>query len=141
MKYMLIMRTTDESNAAFNDADIDFDQIMESMGRFNEEMVSAGVLLAAEGLDDAADGVVVDYSAQPPVVTDGPYGETKELFGGYWIVDVASKEEAIAWAKRAPLSGPGVKVEIRRVARIDEFPQDNPWIQKERAWREATGQL
>ena len=141
MKYMLIMRTTDASNAAFNDADIDFDQIMESMGRFNEEMVSAGVLLAAEGLDDAADGVVVDYSAQPPVVTDGPYGETKELFGGYWIVDVASKEEAIAWAKRAPLSGPGVKVEIRRVARIDEFPQDNPWIQKERAWREATGQL
>ena len=141
MKYMLIMRTTDESNAAFNDADIDFDQIMESMGRFNEEMVSAGVLLAAEGLDAAADGVVVDYASQPPVVTDGPYGETKELFGGYWIVDVASKEEAIEWAKRAPLSGPGVKVEIRRVARIDEFPQDNPWVQKERAWREATGQL
>jgi hypothetical protein len=138
---MLIMRTTDESNAAFADADVDFDQIMEAMGRFNEEMISAGVLLAAEGLDDAAEGVVVDYSAQPPVVTDGPYGETKELFGGYWIVDVASKEEAVEWAKRAPLVGPGVKAEIRRVTRIDEFPQDNPWIQKERAWREATGQL
>ena len=141
MKYMLIMRTTDESNAALADTDIDFDQIMESMGRFNEELISAGVLLAAEGLDDAADGVVVDYSTQPPVVTDGPYGETKELFGGYWILDVASKEEAVEWAKRAPLAGPGVKAEIRRVARIDEFPQDNPWIQKERAWREATGQL
>ena len=141
MKYMLIMRTTDESNAAFTDAEIDFDQIMESMGRFNEEMVSAGVLIAAEGLDDAADGVVVDYSTQPPVVTDGPYGETKELFGGFWILDVASKEEAVEWAKRAPLAGPGTKAEIRRVTRIDEFPQDNPWIQKERAWREATGQL
>lgn len=141
MKYMLIMRTTDESNAAFADAEIDFDQIIESMGRFNEEMVSAGVLIAAEGLDDAADGVVVDYSTQPPVVTDGPYGETKELFGGYWILDVASKEEAVEWAKRAPLAGPGTKAEIRRVTRIDEFPQDNPWIQKERAWREATGQL
>ena len=141
MKYMLIMRTTDESNAALADTDIDFDQIMESMGRFNEELISAGVLLAAEGLDDAADGVVVDYSTQPPVVTDGPYGETKELFGGYWILDVASKEEAVEWAKRAPLAGPGVKAEIRRVARIDEFPQDNPWIQRERAWREATGQL
>jgi hypothetical protein len=138
---MLIMRTTDESNAAFTAADVDFEQIMESMGRYNEEMVSAGVLLAAEGLDDAADGVVVDYSTQPPVVTDGPYGETKELFGGYWILDVASKEEAVEWAKRAPLTGPGVKAEIRRVTRIDEFPQDNPWIQKERAWREATGQL
>ena len=141
MKYMLIMRTTDESNAAFTDAAIDFDQIMESMGRYNDEMISAGVLIAAEGLDDAADGVVVDYSTQPPVVTDGPYGETKELFGGFWIVDVASKEEAVEWAKRAPLAGPGTKTEIRRVTRIDEFPQDNPWIQKERAWREATGQL
>ena len=141
MKYMLIMRTTDESNAAFADSDIDFDQIIESMGRFNDEMVSAGVLIAAEGLDDAAEGVVVDYSAQPPVVTDGPYGETKELFGGFWIVDVASKEEAVEWAKRAPLAGPGVKAEIRRVTRIDEFPQDNPWVQKERAWREKTGQL
>ena len=141
MKYMLIMRTTDESNAAFADSDIDFDQIIESMGRFNDEMVSAGVLIAAEGLDDAAEGVVVDYSAQPPVVTDGPYGETKEQFGGFWIVDVASKEEAVEWAKRAPLAGPGVKAEIRRVTRIDEFPQDNPWVQKERAWREATGQL
>src|SRR5918998_1688869 len=135
---MLIMRTTDESNAAFTDADVDFEQIMESMGRYNEEMVSAGVLLAAEGLDDAADGVVVDYSTQPPVVTDGPYGETKELFGGFWILDVASKEEAVEWAKRAPLAGPGTKTEIRRVTRIDEFPQDNPWIQKERAWRGGT---
>jgi len=111
------------------------------MGRFNDEMISAGVLVAAEGLDDAAQGVVVDYSAEPPVVTDGPYGETKELFGGFWILDVASKEEAVEWAKRAPMSGPGIKAEIRRVASIDEFPQDNEWVQKERAWREATGQL
>ena len=111
------------------------------MGRFNDEMISAGVLVAAEGLDDAAQGVVVDYSSQPPVVTDGPYGETKELFGGYWILDVASKEEAVEWAKRAPMAGAGMKTEIRRVPSIDEFPQDNEWIQKERAWREATGQL
>jgi hypothetical protein len=139
VKYMLIMRTTDQPDAATL-ADFDFDQIMEAMGRFNEEMVSAGVLLAAEGLDPEP-GVVVDYSTQPPVVTDGPYGETKELFGGYWILDVTSQEEAVEWAKRAPLAGPGVKCEIRRVSQIEEFPQDNPWIQKERAWREATGQL
>ena len=139
MKYMLIMRATDETYKAFQDAD--FDEILESMGRFNDEMIRAGVLVAAEGLDDAAEGVVVDYSAEPPVVTDGPYGETKELFGGYWILNVASKEEAVEWAKRAPMAGPGSKCEIRRVASIDEFPQDNQWIQKERAWREATGQL
>jgi hypothetical protein len=136
---MLIMRSTDETFAAA--ADVDFTEIIESMGRFNDELVTAGVLVAAEGLDDASLGVVVDYSSTPPVVTDGPYGETKELFGGFWILDVASKEEAVEWAKRAPLGGPGMKAEIRRVPSIDEFPQDNPWIQKERAWREATGQL
>ncbi|MDN5749412.1 MAG: YciI family protein [Pseudonocardia sp.] len=139
MKYMLIMRATDETWAAFEN--VEFEKIMEEMGRFNEEMIQAGVLVAAEGLDDAAKGVVVDYSSETPVVTDGPYGETKELFGGFWIVDVASQEEAVEWAKRAPLAGPGAKAEIRRVASIDEFPQDNEWIQKERAWRERTGQL
>jgi hypothetical protein len=138
MKYMLIMRASDEAYAAMEN--IDFEQVINDMGRFNDEMATAGVLVAAEGLEDAAEGVVVDYSSTPPVVTDGPYGETKELFGGYWIVDVASKEEAIEWAKRIP-AGPGVKTEIRRVPSIDEFPQDNVWIQKERAWREATGQL
>jgi hypothetical protein len=138
VKYMLIMRATDEAVAAF--ADVDFTEMLDTMGKFNDEMISAGVLVAAEGLDDAATGVVVDYSSQPPVVTDGPYGETKELFGGFWIVDVASQEEAVEWAKRVP-AGPGVKTEIRRVASIDEFPQDNEWVQKERAWREATGQL
>jgi len=139
VKYMLIMRATDETYAAFQD--VDFNEIIESMGRFNDELISAGVLVAAEGLEDASLGVVVDYSSDPPVVTDGPYGETKELFGGFWILDVASREEAVEWAKRAPMSGPGAKAEIRRVASIDEFPQDNEWIQKERAWRVATGQL
>jgi hypothetical protein len=139
VKYMLIMRATDEANARFEH--IEFEEIMETMGRFHDEMIAAGVLLAAEGLEDAAESVVVDFSSQPPVVTDGPYGETKELFGGYYILEVASKAEAVEWAKRAPMTGPGIKTEIRRVASIDEFPQDNIWIQKERAWREATGQL
>jgi hypothetical protein len=136
---MLIMRATDEAYAATGE--IPFDDILETMGKFHDEMIAAGVLLAAEGLDDSADGVVVDYSSTPPVVTDGPYGETKELFGGFYILDVASKEEAIEWAKRMPLAGPGMKTEIRRVPTIDEFPKDNEWVQKERAWREATGQL
>jgi hypothetical protein len=139
VKYMLIMRATDETYASMEN--VDFDEVLDTMGRFNDELIRAGVLVAAEGLDDAAKGVVVDYSSQPPVVTDGPYGETKELFGGFWILDVASQEEAVEWAKRAPMAGPGSKAEIRRVASIDEFPQDNEWIQKERAWRERTGQL
>lgn len=140
MKYMLIMRPTDETFEAYQD--IDFEEIMDSMGKFNDELIRSGVLVAAEGLDpDPTDTVVVDYSSTPPVVTDGPYGETKELFGGFWLLNVASKEEAVEWAKRAPLAGKGSKAEIRRVTSIDELPQDNKWVQKERAWRESTGQI
>lgn len=137
-KYMLIMRATDESWANF--ANVNFDEMLEAMGKFNDELIRAGVLLAAEGLDDAANSVVVDFTGETPVVTDGPYGETRELFNGYYILDVASAQEAVEWAKRAPMTA-GTKTEIRRVPSIDEFPQDNVWIQKERAWREQTGQL
>jgi hypothetical protein len=139
MKYMLIMRADDAGWAAVEN--VDMDEMLESMGRYHEEMIRAGVLLAAEGLDDPADTVVVDHGHEPPVVTDGPYGETHELFGGFYLLNVASKEEAVEWAKRAPGTHAGFKTEIRRVSSIDEFPQDNEWIQKERAWREATGQL
>ena len=137
-KYMLIMRGTDESYANLEKAD--FNEMLETMGKFNDDLIRAGVLLAAEGLDDPKEGVVVDFTGETPVVTDGPYGETKELFGGYYILDVASKQEAVEWAKRAPMTA-GTKTEIRRVPSIDEFPQDNEWIQKERAWREQAGQL
>jgi hypothetical protein len=137
-KYMLIMRSSDEANAKM--AEASFDEMLETVGRFNETLIKAGVLVAAEGLDDAAQSVVVDYSGETPVVTDGPYGETKELFNGFYILDVASKEEAVEWAKRMP-AFPGAKCEVRRVPGIDEFPQDNEWIVKERAWREQTGQL
>jgi hypothetical protein len=136
---MLIWRATDEGFA--NMGDIGFDKMLELTGQFNEEMIRAGVLLAAEGLDDPAQGVVVDFAAEPPIVTDGPYGETKELFNGFYIINVSSKEEAIEWAKRAPIKAAGFKTEIRRIPTIDEFPQDNEWIRKERAWREANGQL
>ena len=140
MKFMLIWRVASDEAWA-NLGEIDFDQMLETVGRFNEELIEAGVLIAAEGLAPAEEGVVVDFSSEPPVVTDGPYGETKELFNGFYLLNVSSKEEAIEWAKRMPLTGPGFKTEIRRVPSIDEFPQDNEWIQKERVWREATGQL
>lgn len=137
-KYLLIMRNTDESLATMMSTP--FEQMLDTVGRFNEELIRAGVLVAAEGLDDAANGVVVDYSGETPVVTDGPYGETKELFGGFYLLDVASRDEAVEWAKRMPAI-PGSKCEIRRIPGIDEFPQDNEWVVRERAWRERTGQL
>lgn len=136
-KYMLILRPTDEANANFENAD--FEEILATVGGYNDELIRAGVLLAAEGLDPA-DGAVVDFTGEETVVTDGPYGETKELFSGFYILDVANRDEAIAWAKRAPLTD-WTKIEIRRVTTIDEFPADNEYIARERAWRESTGQL
>jgi len=120
-KYMLIMRGTDESNAAM------MASIEDGIARtrlFIEEMIKAGVLLGAEGLDDPGQGVVVDFSGEAPVVTDGPYGETKELFGGFFLLDVASKQEAVEWAKRVPAVR-GAKIEVRRVPEADEVPQDS----------------
>src|ERR1700709_1081529 len=115
-KYMLIMRGTDETMAKMMETPCE--ERLETMGRFNEELIRAGVLVAAEGLDDPSQGVVVDFGAETPVVTDGPDGETKELFGGFYLIDVASKEEAVEWAKRLP-SFAGSKVEVRRVPGID----------------------
>ena len=73
------------------------------MGRYNEELIKAGVLLAGEGLAGPEDGFVVDFDSDPPAVTDGPYTEAKELFNGFWILDVSSKEEAKQWAQKCPL--------------------------------------
>ena len=129
-KYMLIMRGTDESNAAVMAG---FKELAASTYQYIEELVKAGVFVAAEGLDDAGRGVVVDFSGETPVVTDGPYGETKELFGGYFLLDVASKQEAVEWAKRVP-AVTGSKIEVRRVAGEDERP---PGAVEERAGSES----
>ncbi|WP_309069033.1 YciI family protein [Microbacterium sp.] len=131
-KYMLIMRATEQAVAAVSD--IPFEEIIAQMGAYNESMMKAGVMVGGEGLAPEA-GVVVDFDQTPPVVTDGPYGETKELFNGFWIIEVPTIEEAAEWARRAPL-GPGNKLEIRRVTGPEDFPADNEWIQKEDDWRE-----
>lgn len=133
-RYMLIMRVAPEAEALMAEQEIDFSEVIESMGRFNEELIKAGVMLAGEGLTGPDEGFVVDFDQDPPVVTDGPYTEAKELFNGFWMLEVSSKEEAKQWARKVPL-GPGVKLEVRRVSETDEFPLDNPWIKKEIQWR------
>jgi len=136
MRYMLIMRDSEEAVAASKE--LDFEEIINAMGAYNESMMKAGVLLAGEGLADAKEGFVVDFSAEKPIVTDGPYGETHELFNGFWIIEVSSKEEAAEWASRAPL-GPGTKLEVRQIPSNEEaFADyaDNEYIKKEAGWRE-----
>ena len=136
-KYMLIMRGTDESNAALM---ADWQALAASTYTFIEELMKAGVFVEASGLDDAGGSVVVDFSGEAPVVTDGPYGETKELFGGYFLLDVASKQEAVEWAKRVP-AAPGSKIEVRRVAGDDETPHDNEAPVEERVGSASTGRI
>ncbi|WP_173921391.1 YciI family protein [Agromyces sp. Marseille-P2726] len=133
MKYMLIMRDSQEAIEASKD--LDFNEIIAAMGAYNESLMKAGVLIGGEGLAGVEEGFVVDFDSTPPVVTDGPYAEAKELFNGFWMIEVSSKEEAAEWAKRCPL-GPGSKLEVRRVNELEDFPQDNEWIQKEAGWRE-----
>lgn len=136
MKFMLIMRSTDEAKKAYEKAD--FEQIINAMGAYNESLMKAGVLLSGDGLaDDLSEAFVVDFSTETPIVTDGPYGETHELFSGFWILEVASKEEAIEWATRCPL-GPGSKLEVRRVTDMSDFADfaDNEYLKKEEGWRE-----
>ena len=99
-RYMLIMRSTPEAERLMAEANIDFNEIIESMGRYNEELIKAGVLLAGEGLTEPEEGFVVDFSSDPPVVTDGPYAETKEHFGGFSVVDVPDDEQARHWAAK-----------------------------------------
>ncbi len=134
-KYMLIMRSTQAAIEA--SADLDFTEIINAMGAYNESLMEAGVMIGGEGLSDAAEGFVVDFASDDKVVTDGPYGEVHELFNGFWMIQVADKDEAIEWARRCPL-GPGSKLEVRRVTDESDFADfaDNEYIQKEEGWRD-----
>lgn len=136
MRYMLIMQVDAAAAAAFDPAATDMSEAYAAMGRYNEELQKSGVFLSAEGLSDAAEGFRVDFSSAPPVVTDGPYAEAKEVFTGFWIIEVSSREEAEHWARKCPL-GPGTALEVRRVNELSDFDQNDEWVAKEQEWRAA----
>ncbi len=137
MKHMLIMRAT--ADAVKNFQEMDFEAAINAMGAYNEAMIAAGVMVAGEGLA-MEPGYVVDFSGDTPIVSDGPYGEVHELFNGFWIIQTATAEEALEWAKRCPLT-PGNKLEVRRVTDESDFAEhaDNEYIQKEKEWRVELG--
>lgn len=137
-RYMFILKRTGESFDA--DRELGFAEMLESMGRYNQQLIDAGVLVGAEGLAPVDEGFVVEYGSASPVVTDGPFAETHELFDGYWIVDVADAAEARQWALRIPV-GRGSRVEVRRIHAIGDGPGGAEYRQAERDWRERTGQL
>lgn len=136
-RYMLIMRN---SGSVEKPEDMDFEAVINAMGAYNESMIDAGVMVGGDGLTDAAQGAVVEFTTEAPIVTDGPYGELHELFNGFWTIEVATREEAIEWASRAPL-GPGNKIEVRRVTDETDFADhaDNEYLRKEKEWRAQEG--
>jgi hypothetical protein len=135
-KYMFLLKRTDESFEA--DATVSFEEMVEAMGRYNQELTDAGAFVDAQGLAPAEQGFVVDFGAPAPVVTDGPYAETHELLDGYWIVELPSLDEAKAWAVRIPV-GRGTRVEVRPFGELGE-PGDPEWDKAASEWRERTHQ-
>lgn len=129
MKYMILMKASADSEAGKMPTEAQ----MNEMGAFNEELVKSGVLLAGEGLGPSSMGARVKFTpGEKPVVQDGPFAETKELLAGFWILEVKSKEEAVAWASRIPnLTNETFEVEVRKVFGTEDFPQELPVIQRE----------
>jgi hypothetical protein len=116
MRFMILLKADETTEAGV----LPDEKILTAMGKFNEELVKAGVLLAAEGLHPSSKGARVKFSGAKPTVVDGPFAETKELIAGFWLLQVKSREEAIEWVKRSPL-GSGAEVEIRQVFEAEDF--------------------
>jgi hypothetical protein len=115
---MIIVKATKDSEAGVMPSE----QLLSEMDKFNEELAKAGVRLAAEGLHSSSKGARVQFSGEKRTVTDGPFAETKELIAGFWLWQVKSKEEAIAWVKRCPNPMKGeYEIEIRQVFEAEDF--------------------
>jgi len=102
---------------------------MEQMMKYNESLQKAGVLLALDGLHPPSTGARVSYKGGKPSVVDGPFAEAKEVLGGYWMIQVKSREEAIEWAKRAPMSDEEI-IEVRRVQEMEDFSEEGRKVAK-----------
>ena len=118
MKFMVIVKASPQSEAG----EMPSEQLLTEMGKFNEELVKAGVLLAGEGLHPSAKGARVQFSGAKRTVVDGPFPETRSLIAGFWLIQVKSKQEAIEWMKRCPNPMEGdSEIEIRQVFEAEDF--------------------
>ena len=136
MRFMILVKANKDSEAGV----LPDEKALTAMGKFNEELAKAGVMLAGEGLQASSKGARVRFSGNKRTVIDGPFAETKELIAGFWLWEVKSKAEAIEWLKRAPFDD-GVEVEIRQVFEAEDFgPALTPEVrqQEERLRREAS---
>jgi hypothetical protein len=119
MRFMIIVKASKDSEAG----NLPSQELMAAMGKFNEDLANAGVLISGEGLHSSSKGARVRFSGDRRIVTDGPFPETKDLVAGFWLWKVGSKEEAIEWVKRCPNPMPGTEaeIEIRQVFEAEDF--------------------
>lgn len=118
MRFMIIVKATKDSEAGVMPSE----QLLREMGKFNEELVKAGIMLAGEGLHPSSKGARVSFSGKKRTMIDGPFAETKELIAGFWLWQVKSKEEAVEWVKRCPNPhNEGGEIEIRQVFEAEDF--------------------
>lgn len=118
MRFMVIIKANKDTEAGVMPSK----ELLEAMGKYNEELVKAGVMLAGEGLHPSSKGMRVRFSGEKRTVIDGPFAETKELIAGFWLWQVKSKEEAIKWIKRCPNpTGEETEIEIRQVFEAEDF--------------------
>ncbi len=115
MRFMILVKADKNSEAGIMPGE----EVFAAMGKFNEELVNAGVMLAGEGLHPSSKGARVKFSGGKPTVVDGPFAETKELVAGYWIWQVKSKDEAIAWLERSPFQD--AEIEVRQIFEAEDF--------------------
>ncbi len=120
MRFMILVKANPESEAGT----LPSTEQLEEMGRFNEEMVRAGIMLAGEGLHPSSNGARIRYNGKDRTVVDGPFTETKELVAGFWIIQVKSRDEAIEWMKRVPFHDG--EIEIRQVFETEDFAPSDP---------------
>jgi hypothetical protein len=116
MRFMILVPADENSEAGV----MPTEELLTEMGKYNEELVKAGVMLAGDGLHPTSKGARVKFSGKERTVIDGPFTEAKELIAGFWIIQAKSKEEAIEWVKRAPFDG-GTEIEIRQVFEAEDF--------------------
>ncbi|MFD2417313.1 YciI family protein [Amycolatopsis pigmentata] len=121
MRFMVQVRATEDTEAGVPPSA----ELIREMTRYNEELAKAGVLLDGVGLLPSSRGARVRFSGRNVTVVDGPFAETKELIAGYWVIEVASKEEAVEWARRVPNpGGDDFEIEVRQIAQFDEFGEE-----------------
>ena len=135
MRYMMMVKGNEDSEAGANPGP----EVFEAMGKYNEQLISAGVLLAADGLQPSSKGIRISDANGERTVVDGPFAEAKELIAGYWMIQVKSREEAVEWASRVPFFE-GQEIEVRQVFEADDFADLAPAevVQREQEWRDST---